>query len=84
MNDEKMRDVDSSSTKFNEGVEAGLNSSADTRNWQAGNELGQDLRDDNENTRSKDVLKKNAVPLFMRNSGIKKSSDQDEKDESAE
>lgn len=84
MNEEKMQNVDSSSTKFNEGVEAGLNSSEDTRNWQAGNELGQDLRDDNENTRSKDVLKKDGVPLFMRNSGIKKSSDQDEKDESAE
>jgi hypothetical protein len=84
MNEEKMQNVDSSSTKFNEGVEAGLNSSEDTRNWQAGNELGQDLRDDNENTRSKDLLKKDGVPLFMRNSGIKKSSDQDEKDESAE
>jgi hypothetical protein len=84
MNEEKMQNVDSSSTKFNEGVEAGLNSSEDTRNWQAGNELGQDLRDDNENTRSKDLPKKDGVPLFMRNSGIKKSSDQDEKDESAE
>lgn len=79
-----MQNVDPSSTKFNEGVEAGLNSSEDTRNWQAGNELGQGLRDDNENTPSKDVPKKNAMPLFMRNSGIKKSSDQDEKDESAE
>lgn len=84
MNDEKMQNVDPSSTKFNEGVEAGLNSSEDTRNWQAGNELGQDLRDDNQSTSSTDVLKNAAIPLFMRSAEIKKSSDQDEKDESAE
>ena len=78
MNDEKII-VDPSSTKFNEGVEAGLNSSEDTTNWQAGNELGRNLKDDDEKP------PKNAgVPLFMRNSRIKKSSDQDEKDESAE
>ena len=78
MNDEKTI-VDPSSTKFNEGVEAGLNSSEDTSNWRAGNELGRDLKDDDENP------PKNAgVPLFMRNPATKKSSDQDEKDESAE
>ena len=47
MDDEKII-VDPSSTKFTEGVEAGLNSSEDTTNWRAGNELGRDLKDDDE------------------------------------
>jgi hypothetical protein len=78
MDDEKII-VDPSSTKFTEGVEAGLNSSEDTTNWRAGNELGRDLKDDDENP-----PKTGGVPLFMRNPGNNKSSDQDEKDESAE
>jgi len=32
--------VDTSSAEFSEGLEAGLNSTADTINWQAGSELG--------------------------------------------
>ena len=38
--------VDTSSAEFREGLEAGLNSTADTINWQAGNELGQELKDE--------------------------------------
>ena len=38
--------VDTNSTEFTEGVEAGLNSAEDTKNWKAGNELGQELREE--------------------------------------
>ena len=40
--------VDVSSTEFKQGVEAGLNSEEDTKNWKAGNELGQELREEGE------------------------------------
>ncbi|HET8669872.1 MAG TPA: hypothetical protein VFM05_04390, partial [Candidatus Saccharimonadales bacterium] len=43
------RNVDTSSAQFKEGVKAGLNSTADTKNWQAGIELGQELKDEGEN-----------------------------------
>ena len=42
---EKQHVVDTSSAEFSEGLEAGLNSTADTINWQAGSELGQELKD---------------------------------------
>ena len=42
--DEK-EDVDTASAEFEQGVEAGLNSAEDTKNWKAGNELGQELRE---------------------------------------
>jgi hypothetical protein len=32
--------VDTNSADFKQGVEAGLNSAEDTKNWQAGKELG--------------------------------------------
>jgi hypothetical protein len=38
--------VDTSSADFKQGVEAGLNSAEDTKNWQAGNELGRELKDE--------------------------------------
>ena len=40
--------VDTTSTEFKQGVEAGLNSEEDTKNWKAGNELGQELKEDGE------------------------------------
>jgi hypothetical protein len=40
--------VDTNSTEFTEGVEAGLNSEEDTKNWKAGNELGRALKEDGE------------------------------------
>ena len=46
MSDVIKQDVNTKSAKFNEGVEAGLNSSEDTKNWKAGNELGQELKDE--------------------------------------
>jgi hypothetical protein len=38
--------VDVKSVEFKQGVEAGLNSEEDTKNWKAGNELGQELREE--------------------------------------
>ena len=77
------QDVNANSAKFNEGVEAGLNSSEDTKNWQAGNDLGQELKEENDNTEqiSEMLLLDASVPLFMRDAaGVNKGNDQDEKD----
>ena len=38
--------VNTNSVEFKQGVEAGLNSEEDTKNWKAGNELGRELRED--------------------------------------
>jgi len=56
-------------------VEAGRNSTADTKNWKAGNELGRELKAAGE-------IKE---PLFMRDSAEgNKGNAQDEKDETEE
>lgn len=81
------QDVDPSSAEFKEGVEAGLNSAEDTRNWQAGNELGQQLKDQGENQEpvSESFLEKSETPLFMKDGpGGNKGNAQDEKDETEE
>ena len=41
-------DVNSAEFKLKQGVEAGLNSEEDTKNWKAGNELGRELREEGE------------------------------------
>ena len=79
--------VDTSSAEFNEGVEAGLNSPEDTKNWTAGNELGQELKDESENKEpsSEELLKDSSIPLFMKASvGGSKGNAQDEKDQTEE
>jgi len=79
--------VDTSSTEFKQGVDAGLNSSEDTKNWQAGNELGQELKDERENKEpvTKSLSKESSTPLFMRaGSGGSEGNAQDEKDETVE
>jgi hypothetical protein len=79
--------INTSSAQFNEGVEAGLNSTEDTRNWKAGNELGQELKDESESKEqvSEELLKDSSVPLFMKVSvGGNKGNAQDEKDETEE
>jgi hypothetical protein len=48
MGRDKKVDVDATSAEFKQGVEAGLNSEEDTKNWKAGNELGQELREEGE------------------------------------
>ncbi len=87
MSDAIKQDVNTKSAKFNEGVEAGLNSSEDTKNWQAGNELGQELKDEVDNTEqvSELLLLDASVPLFLRDTaGGNKGNDQDEKDAAEE
>ena len=48
MSEDITQNVDTNSTEFNEGVEAGLNSPEDTKNWKAGNALGEALKEDGE------------------------------------
>jgi len=72
--------VDTDSTEFNEGVEAGLNSAEDTKNWKAGNALGQALNDEGKEKAPVDVnlFKEYSTPLFMREGH--QGNAQDEKD----
>ena len=80
--------VDTNSANFKQGVEAGLNSAEDTKNWQAGNELGQELKNEVENKEpvSNSLLfKEPSPPLFLTDSSEGKKGDlQDEKDETEE
>ncbi|MBA2526160.1 MAG: hypothetical protein H0V18_10330 [Pyrinomonadaceae bacterium] len=48
MSEDLKQHVDTNSAEFKQGVDAGLNSAEDTKNWQAGNELGQELKDEGE------------------------------------
>jgi hypothetical protein len=48
MMSEDEKKVDADSAEFKQGVEAGLNSEEDTKNWKAGNELGRELREEGE------------------------------------
>ena len=45
---EDEKQVNANSTEFKQGVEAGLNSEEATRDWKAGNELGQELKEEGE------------------------------------
>ena len=45
---EDEKQVNANSAEFEQGVEAGLNSEEDTKNWKAGNELGQELKEEGE------------------------------------
>ena len=79
--------VDTNSADFKQGVKAGLDSAEDTKNWQAGNELGRELKDEVENKEpvSVSLFKEPSPPLFMSNSSEgKKGNPQDEKDETEE
>jgi hypothetical protein len=79
--------VDTNSTDFKQGLEAGLNSAEDTKNWQAGNELGQELKNEVVNMKrlSEGIFKEPSPPLFLSDSSEgKKGNAQDEKDETEE
>jgi hypothetical protein len=79
--------VDTSSAGFKEKVEAGLNPAEDTKNWQAGNELGQELKAEGayKTTVSDGLYREPSTPLFLRDSSEgNKGNAQDEKDETAE
>lgn len=86
MKAEMKPNVDPSSAEFEAGVEAGLNSTKDTTNWQAGNHLGQELKDGGEHKHlgSESPVKGASIPLFMRHAAGGHGSPQDEKDEAAE
>jgi hypothetical protein len=45
---EDEKQVNANSVEFKRGVEAGLNSEEDTKNWKAGNELGRELKEEGE------------------------------------
>jgi hypothetical protein len=78
MSEKKTPDVDTNTAEFKRGVEAGLNSKEDTRNWKAGNELGRALKDDGQ---IKALA--NDMPLFLSGDGGSdgpKGNAQDEKD----
>ena len=84
---EDEKDVNASSAEFKQGVEAGLNSEEDTKNWKAGNELGRELKDEVETTEPDraNPFGKFSPPLFLKDSpeGTHGNA-QDEKDEMAE
>lgn len=48
MSEDEKQKVDATSAEFKQGVEAGLNSEEDTKNWKAGNELGRELKEEGE------------------------------------
>lgn len=48
MSEDMKPEVDANSAEFTQGVEAGLNSEEDTKNWKAGNELGHELKAEGE------------------------------------
>lgn len=78
--------VDTNSVDFQQGVEAELNAAEDTKS-QAGNELGQELKDEVETIQpvSDHLFREPTPPLFLSgNSEGKKGNAQDEKDESEE
>jgi hypothetical protein len=85
MNEDRRREVNTNSAEFKEGVEAGLNSDEDTQNWEAGNDLGQALKDETGEMLPVIESHEPTVPVFMRSSPERKQGNaQDEKDESAE
>jgi hypothetical protein len=79
--------VDTNSADFKQGVEAGLNSAEGIKNWEAGKELGQELKNEVENKQpvTQSLFKEPSPPLFLSDlSEGKKGNPQDEKDETEE
>ena len=85
MNEEIPIPVDTRSTEFKEGVEAGLNSPEDTKNCIAGNDLGQALKEEPGDQTPAALSKSTDTPLFMNSSPERpRGNAQDEKDETEE
>ncbi len=85
MSEETQQGVNTNSLQFKKGVEAGLNSKEDTKNWQAGNVLGQELKDGDTAPEDGGLFKESSTPLFMEHTtGGDKGNAQDEKDETEE
>ena len=75
--------VDTNSAEFKQGVEDGLNGGKDIKNWKAGNELGQELKEEVED--DEPVSKETSIPLFISDSSEgNKGNAQDGKDETEE
>ena len=84
MNEDQKTKVDSNSREFSRGVEAGIHSE-DTKYWQAGYELGQELTVRGKELVNENVQKEPDSPLFLRDTlDGHKGDAQDEKDKSAE
>ena len=87
MSEDSKQNVDTDAAEFERGVEAGLNSAEDTKNWKAGNELGQELKGAGETTKPahENRRRESATPLFLRGGpeGYKGNA-QDEKDATGE
>ena len=84
---EDEKNVNTNSVEFKQGVEAGLNSEEDTKNWKAGNELGQELKEEGEGPEPVRAypISQFSPPLFMSgNRDGAKGNAQDEKDETPE
>ncbi|MBC7933304.1 MAG: hypothetical protein H7Z38_22295 [Rubrivivax sp.] len=87
MSEDIKQNVDTDSAEFVQGVEAGLNSEEDTKNWKAGNELGQELKEEKETGEpvSEKPFNQSSAPLFMTDSSEgKQGNAQDEKDATGE
>ena len=85
MIEEIQPDVNTRSSEFKDGVEAGLNSPENTKNWMAGNDLGQALKDETGHEKPASELKIPSSPLFMRSSSERVIGNaQDEKDATEE
>lgn len=86
MSKDQNADVDPNSPEFSQGVEAGLKSEEDRKNWQAGKELGQELSDKQAKDPVEEVVNKESdIPLFLRDGPEgQKGNAQDEKDKSRE
>jgi len=85
MSENQKTNVDANSRKFRRGVEAGLNSE-DTKYWQAGYELGQELGDREIKEPVKEIVQRESdIPLFLVDTlDGQKGDAQDEKDKTAE
>ncbi|MGA9997280.1 MAG: hypothetical protein WBP93_17820 [Pyrinomonadaceae bacterium] len=88
MSEEIEQTVDTNSVEFKQGVEAGLNSQEDTKNWRAGNELGQELKEEEGETKEpahEKPFKESRTPLFIRDRQDGRNGNaQDEKDATEE
>ena len=80
------QNVNTSSAEFKEGVKAGLNSTEDTKNLQAGIELGKELKDDREYNEPVSEIrsKESSTPVFIKDRQGNEGNAQDEKDETEE
>jgi hypothetical protein len=84
LNEDPKTKVDANSREFSRGVEAGLHSE-DTKYWQAGYELGQELTVRDKELVNENIQKEPDSPLFLRDTlDGHKGDAQDEKDKSAE